>query len=416
MKKVAFYTLGCRVNQYETNAFAEEFIKQGWQVCDFEDDCDLYVINTCAVTAESGRKSGQIIRRAARRGKVAAVGCYCQLEPEKISAIPGVIRVGGNIDKKDVVTGIKNAVFSFENCGYEKMSLCGKTDLFSSCRAYVKIQDGCPNRCSYCIIPAVRGPARSRDLVDIIHECKTLVKAGYSEIVLTGIEVSAYDGAPLGELVKRMSAIDGLRRLRLGSLTPTCIDLTLLNAIRESKVFCPHLHLSVQSGCTRILNLMRRKYSKQMLQERIDLIRSVLPDTLISADIITGFPTETEDEFEETLAFCVENSFVHVHSFPYSPRPGTDAAAMDGQIDKGVRNARNDKLISAAESVREKILSSFVGKTKEILVEKNVDGICTGHTDDFIECSFVGNYAAGDYVAVDIIFAKDGILKGEPLC
>lgn len=415
MKKVAFYTLGCRVNQYETNAFAEEFIRRGWQVCDFDDDCDLYVINTCAVTAESGRKSGQIIRRAARRGNVAVVGCYSQLEPEKISAIPGVIRVGGNVNKGAVVLGLEQAVFSFENCIYERMSLQGKTDLFSSCRAYVKIQDGCPNRCSYCIIPTVRGPVRSRPLVDIISECKTLVASGYSEIVLTGIEVSAYDEAPLWELINQVSAIKSLRRLRLGSLTPTCIDAPLLESMRDCKVFCNHLHLSVQSGCTRILNLMRRKYSKEMLQARIDLIREYLPNALLSADIITGFPTETEKEAQETMEFCVSNRFMHVHSFPYSPRPGTDAAKMGGQLDKSIRNARNDALIAATEKVRTQILGEFVGKNKEILVEKNVSGICVGHTDDFIECSFVGENKAGDYVLVNIISAQDGILKGEAL-
>ncbi len=415
MKKVAFYTLGCRVNQYETNAFAEEFIRRGWQVCDFDDDCDLYVINTCAVTAESGRKSGQIIRRAARRGNVAVVGCYSQLEPEKISAIPGVIRVGGNVNKGAVVLGLEQAVFSFENCIYEQMSIAGKTDLFSSCRAYVKIQDGCPNRCSYCIIPTVRGPVRSRPLVDIISECKTLVAAGYSEIVLTGIEVSAYNEAPLYELIKQVSAIKGIYRLRLGSLTPTCIDVPLLEAMRDSDVFCNHLHLSVQSGCTRILNLMRRKYNKQMLQEKIDLIRKYLPSALISADIITGFPTETEEEAQETVDFCVSNRFMHVHSFPFSPRPGTDAAKMSGQVEKSVRNARNDALITATEKVRTEILGEFIGKNKEILVEKNVAGICVGHTDDFIECTFAGENKAGDYVLVNIISAQNGILKGEAL-
>ena len=415
MKKVAFYTLGCRVNQYETNGFAEEYIKQGWQVCGFDEDCDLYVINTCAVTAESGRKSGQMIRRAAKRGNTVAVGCYSQLCPEKIRAIPGVIRVGGNVNKKAVVMNTEAPVFSFEECGYENFCLEGKTDLFSSCRAYVKIQDGCPNKCTYCIIPAARGNARSRELVDIISECRNLVKAGYSEIVLTGIEVSAYDKAPLGEVIKQVSAIDGVKRLRLGSLTPTCIDRPLLEAMRDSRVFCNHLHLSVQSGCTRILNLMRRKYNKEQLQQRIDLIREMLPQATLSADIITGFPTETEDEAEETLRFCTDNRFMHVHSFPYSERPGTVAAEMKGQVEKRIRAIRNDKLISAANAVREQLLASRIGTKQVILTEKNSGGICTGHTEDFIECSFGGNYSAGDYVEVDIISQEDGALKGEAI-
>ena len=415
MKKVAFYTLGCRVNQYETNGFAEEYIKQGWQVCGFDEDCDLYVINTCAVTAESGRKSGQMIRRAAKRGNTVAVGCYSQLCPEKIRAIPGVIRVGGNVNKKAVVMNTEAPVFSFEGCGYENFCLEGKTDLFSSCRAYVKIQDGCPNKCTYCIIPAARGNARSRELVDIISECRNLVKAGYSEIVLTGIEVSAYDKAPLGEVIKQVSAIDGVKRLRLGSLTPTCIDRPLLEAMRDSRVFCNHLHLSVQSGCTRILNLMRRKYNKEQLQQRIDLIREILPQSTLSADIITGFPTETDDEAEETLRFCTDNRFMHVHSFPYSERPGTVAAEMKGLVEKRIRAIRNDKLISAANAVREQLLASRIGTKQVILTEKNSGGICTGHTEDFIECSFGGNYSAGDYVEVNIISQEDGALKGEAI-
>lgn len=415
MKKVAFYTLGCRVNQYETNGFAEEYIKQGWQVCGFDEDCDLYVINTCAVTAESARKSGQMIRRAAKRGDTVAVGCYSQLCPDKISAIPGVIRVGGNVNKKEVVMNTQTPSFSFEGCGYENFCLEGKTDLFSSCRAYVKIQDGCPNKCTYCIIPTARGNARSRELVDIMQECRNLADAGYSEIVLTGIEVSAYDKAPLGEVIKQVSEIEGIKRLRLGSLTPTCIDRPLLEAMRDSRVFCNHLHLSVQSGCTRILNLMRRKYNKEQLQQRIDLIREILPQAMISADIITGFPTETDAEAEETLQFCVNNRFMHVHSFPYSERPGTEAAVMSGQVDKKIRAKRNDKLISATNKVREQLLAFRIGTKQLILTEKNVCGVCTGHTEDFIECSFEGDFKAGDYVLVNIISQENGILKGEAI-
>lgn len=415
MKKVAFYTLGCRVNQYETNGFAEEYIKNGWQVCGFDEDCDLYVVNTCAVTAESARKSGQMIRRAAKRGDTVAVGCYSQLCPEKIKAIPGVIRVGGNVNKKAVVMNTGEPVFCFDGCGYENICLEGKTDLFSSCRAYVKIQDGCPNKCTYCIIPTARGPARSRELVDIIHECRNLAAAGYSEIVLTGIEVSAYNRVPLGEVIKQVSAIEGVKRLRLGSLTPTCIDRPLLEAMRDSEVFCAHLHLSVQSGCTRILNLMHRKYNKEQLQQRIDLIREILPQATLSADIITGFPTETEEEAEETLQFCVNNRFMHVHSFPYSERPGTLAAEMKGQVEKKIRAERNEKLISAANAVREQLLDLRVGTKQTILTEKNVQSICTGHTEDFIECSFKGDFRAGDYVLVNITSQENGILKGEAI-
>lgn len=413
MKKVAFYTLGCRVNQYETNAFAEEFMRRGWQVCSFEDECDLYVVNTCAVTGESERKSGQIIRRAARRGNVAVVGCYSQLHPEKVKNIEGVIRVGGNVNKLSAVLGEEKPNLSFEGCEYENISVSGKTNLFSSCRAYVKIQDGCPNSCTYCIIPTARGPARSRGLADIIKECKTLVQAGYTEIVLTGIEVSAYNGAKLSDVINEVSSIEGLRRLRLGSLTPTCIDRELLEAMKNSEIFCNHLHLSIQSGCSRILGLMKRKYNKQQLQEKMDLIREILPQAMISADIITGFPTETDEEAEETLEFCVKNELFHVHSFPYSPRPGTVAAGMKGQVDKCVRNRRNDMLISATDKVRHRLLLQRVGKRVEILTEKTDGVCCTGHTEDFIECTFNGRCAVGEYAEVNITSVENGILIGE---
>ncbi len=415
MKKVGFITLGCRVNQYESNALAEAFRRAGWEIGGQDDDCDLYVVNTCAVTAESERKSRQMIRRAAALAPVAVVGCASQLDPERIKAIPGVVFVGGCRDKDAVLSPERFAGFDMSSCSYGSLKVDGSEDLFSSCRAFVKIEDGCPNACSYCIIPTVRGPARSRDIVDIISECERLTAAGYSELVLTGIEVSAYDRAPLSELVSRVSQVKGIRRLRIGSLTPTAVTPELLKSMRESGSFCPHIHLSLQSGCSRILALMKRKYNREQADERMAMIREYLPEAQISADIICGFPTETEQEFYQTVDMCVSGRFLHVHSFPYSPRPGTPAAAMDGQVDPGERKRRNDILINRASEVRDVILRQKIGKTAEILIEKCVSGICSGHTSDFAECSFAGNGRAGDYETVNIIGHINGILKGETL-
>ncbi|HOJ48768.1 MAG TPA: radical SAM protein, partial [Bacillota bacterium] len=277
-KKVAFYTLGCRVNQYETTALAELFIKNGYTIVDFSEKSDLYIINTCAVTAESERKSAQMIRRALREGgKVAVIGCYSQLDPS-LGGIEGVSFIGGSKDKTAVFREAEKLLRAqsaitedtdLTDCSYEQTQIgTAATDIFSTCRAFVKIEDGCNGKCSYCIIPKVRGRVRSRPLEDILLEIQRLAERGYKEVVLTGIETSAYDYAPLSELIRAIDRVRGIERLRFGSLSPKSITDDFLKAAVESRVFMPHMHLSLQSGSDRILKLMRRPYNKKQMCEK----------------------------------------------------------------------------------------------------------------------------------------------------
>jgi threonylcarbamoyladenosine tRNA methylthiotransferase MtaB len=424
-KKVAFYTLGCRVNQYETTALAELFIKNGYTIVDFSDKSDLYIINTCAVTAESERKSAQMIRRALKEGgKVAVIGCYSQLDPE-LGGIGGVSFIGGSKDKTavfreaDKLLQVENPITEdtdLTDCEYEPMQIgTAATDIFSTCRAFVKIEDGCNGRCSYCIIPKTRGKVRSRPLGDIISEVDRLADRGYKEIVLTGIETSAYDYAPLSELIRTIDRIKGIERLRFGSLSPNSITDDFLAAAQESRVFMPHMHLSLQSGSDRILKLMRRQYNKKQMCGKIEKIYAAMPHALLSADLIVGFPTETEDDFQQTLGLVSEYHLSHVHAFPFSPRPGTDAAVMEGRLDVHEVKLRNEKLIKHSLAVKHEIFERKVGSAQKVLVEKAEQGVCSGHTEDFIEVRFSSDrrVETGDIAIVDIISHQDEYLIGR---
>lgn len=424
-KKVAFYTLGCRVNQYETTALAELFIKNGYTIVDFSDKSDLYIINTCAVTAESERKSAQMIRRALKEGgKVAVIGCYSQLDPA-LGGIEGVSFIGGSKDKTAVFREVDKLLQAetpitedtdLTGYEYEPMEIGTETtDIFSTCRAFVKIEDGCNGRCSYCIIPKTRGRVRSRPLVDIISEVNRLADRGYKEIVLTGIETSAYDYAPLSELIRTIDRVKGIERLRFGSLSPNSITDDFLAAAAESRVFMPHMHLSLQSGSDRILKLMRRPYNKKQMCGKIEKIYAAMPNTLISADLIVGFPTETDDDFQQTLNLVSDYHLSHVHAFPFSPRPGTAAAVMEGRIDPHEVKLRNEKLIQHSLAVKQKILEKKIGCTQKVLVEKSEQGVSHGHTEDFLEVRFTSDRSieTGEIPLVDIISSQAEYLIGR---
>lgn len=391
-KTVGIYTLGCRVNMYESCVIAERLKTCGFTV-KRSGNCDYYIVNTCAVTSESERKSRQLIRRCAAIGKVLVVGCASQLNRE-YSEIPNVIYNGGNRNKLAVIDVLRgesicaDSVKSMENADYEQMCLNGTDELFSECRAFIKIQDGCNGKCTYCIIPKCRGGVRSRDAYEIVCEARRLAERGYKEVILTGIEVGAYNKIRLYELLNRVSEVDGVRRLRLGSLSPNVINDEFLSSIAENSKFMPHIHLSLQSCNDRILQLMKRPYRKKEIAERVAAIRRYIPNCMISADIIVGFPSETEEEFNETLDMLKELSIYHVHSFPYSERSGTPAAEMPQSVPKEIRNKRNSYLLAECEKVRKTIFDSFNGKLLSVLVEKIEDGVATGHSEEFIETSF----------------------------
>ncbi len=421
MKTVCIYTLGCRVNQYESVAIAERLQESGYAVTKDDTACDYYILNTCSVTGESQRQSRQLARRFASRGKTAVLGCASQNQKEDFLSLDGVFYVGGCSDKMHVVQAIEEQsvsdhVADMHGALYEPMQVCGTSDLFSTCRAYIKIQDGCNGTCTYCIIPTLRGRSRTRSADEIVEEARRLAHAGYREVVLTGIETSAYGTKPLADLIVRLSDLkdEGLARVRLGSLSLVTIGDVFLDAIARSQNFMPHLHLSLQSGSTRVLRCMRRPYTREQALAKIALAREKLPHVQISADMITGFPTETEEEYLETESFVKASGLMHVHAFPYSEREGTPAASMEGAVPKEVRKERCARLNAVSAACRDEILSSFEGKTVRILVEKIKNGMANGHTEEFLECVFPAESASvGEIVSVAVCGCQGGRLVGK---
>ncbi|MBO4277051.1 MAG: tRNA (N(6)-L-threonylcarbamoyladenosine(37)-C(2))-methylthiotransferase MtaB [Clostridia bacterium] len=405
--KVGICTLGCRVNQYESSAIAEKLKAGGFEVVHSDRGCDYYIVNTCAVTAESERKSRQAVRRMARSGKVAVIGCASQLKPD-VYNMENVFYVGGCREKQACVEAILhdsgariNNVIPMHGAPYEEMAVSGDSGMFSDCRAFIKIEDGCNGKCAYCIIPACRGSVRSRPKGEIIAEANRLVAAGYKEIIVTGIEVGAYNKAPLSEIIDSLSEIKGLYRVRFGSLSPLAVSKSFLESAAKSRNFMPHLHLSLQSCSDKVLKAMRRPYTKKDIYDKVQLIREYLPGCMLSADIITGFPGETEGDFAETVASVAELGLFHVHSFPYSEREGTPAAVMPGKVAPDVRYARNAALLAASAEVKRSILAGFAGKELEVLVEKVTRTGAKGHTREFLEACFAPEgCAVGDIIKV----------------
>ncbi len=398
---VGIYTLGCKVNQYESEAIAECFQKEGFRVQSPTLSCDLYVINTCTVTAESDRKAGQFIRRAIHKNPSAFIlvtGCMAQTQPERVAAITGVDYVCGNAEKQSVVDMAKKLIEHGEKqslpllrvappdaYGFEPMTI----STFGRTRAYVKIEDGCENHCAYCIIPTARGSIRSKRPEDVLKEMACLCRSGCREIVLTGIETGSYgkdlDDYSLSELLCAADRTEGLERLRLGSLDPSQITPVFAERIATLKHLAPHFHLSMQSGSDRILGLMKRKYNTKMALEAIERLRRVMPTVQFTTDIIVGFPGETEEDFEETVRFVEKVGFLTVHVFPYSRRKGTVADQMPGQIEESVKHERVRQLSTRQNELRSRILETWLGETVSVLFETDCDGYSVGHTEHFIE-------------------------------
>lgn len=400
MKTVAFTTLGCRVNQYDTDAMRGLFINSGYKPVDFDEKADIYVINTCSVTNMGERKSRQLIRKAKRTNEDAYIivtGCYAQLAPDAIAAIEGVNLVIGTNNRNKVVELVEqlestekqiNIVRNImEQATFEEMPLYG--DEIDKARAFMKIQEGCNNYCTFCIIPYTRGKLKSRRVDDILEEAKRLVAHGYKEIVLTGIHLGNYgvelpDKPNLAHVVKALLTIEGLQRIRLGSIESVEVSDELIDLMANEPRFCTHLHLPLQAGSDHILKLMNRHYKLQDFKDLVAMLRSRIPGLAITTDIIAGFPGETDEDFDETMNTVKEIGFTHIHAFPYSIREGTPAATMENQVPEAVKKTRVALLNSLGQQGLENFANTLIGKKAEILVEREVDGYYVGFTNEYI--------------------------------
>ena len=397
MKTVAFYTLGCKVNQYETNAIAQIFIKNGYKKIEFNEKADVYVINTCSVTNMADKKSRQIIRQAKTHNNnaiVVATGCYAQVNKEELENIDEIDIIIGNSDKSKILEIVEqyqekyNQVKKIEE--EKEFKDYGTVTYTEKTRAVIKVQDGCNNFCSYCIIPYARGRVRSRKPESVIKEISEIVKTGIKEVVITGIHVASYgkdfeNGIGLIDLLEQINEIEGLSRIRLGSLEPNLITEDFVERLVKVDKICDHFHLSLQSGCDETLKRMNRKYTTNEFRKGVNLLRQKFPSVALTTDIIVGFPGETETEFNQTYKFLEEIKFSKMHVFKYSPRKGTVAAKMKEQINPKIKEERSNKLIELSDKNEIEFLDKYIGKELEILFEsKNQDGYTEGHTTNYI--------------------------------
>ena len=406
MKKVSFYTLGCKVNQYETNAMTQKFKEAGYEIVDMNDDIsDICIVNTCTVTNMSDRKSRHSLRRVKEKNPfaiIAAVGCYAQVAKNDLEKMSEIDIVLGNEEKANIVQYVEkfmenhneNKLIEIEDIASKKeFEDMGQITYTEKTRAFIKVQDGCNQFCSYCIIPYARGRVRSRNAESIIKEITQIAQNGIKEVVITGIHVASY-GRDFGnengliELLEKINEIEGIKRIRLGSLEPKIITEEFMQRLSKLEKMCHHFHLSLQSGCDETLKRMNRKYTTVEVKEIIERLRRYYDDVMLTTDIIVGFPGETEEEFEVTYQFLKEVKLYKMHVFQYSPRKGTRAAVMPNQIDGNIKEARSKKLIELSNENQKMYNQQLVGKEVEVLFEdKEVeDGITyfRGHTQNYI--------------------------------
>ncbi|WP_195659755.1 tRNA (N(6)-L-threonylcarbamoyladenosine(37)-C(2))-methylthiotransferase MtaB [Mediterraneibacter gnavus] len=404
MKKVALHNLGCKVNAYETEAMQEMLEHAGYEIVPFQEGADIYVINTCTVTNIADRKSRQMLHRARKMNPdavVVAAGCYVQAQAEKQVIDPCIDIVLGNNKKQDLLTALqayeeahgdlREVIDINHTKEYENLHL---TKQGEHTRAYIKVQDGCNQFCSYCIIPYARGRVRSRAKEDVVAEVTDLAKNEYQEVVLTGIHLSSYgidfeNEDNLLSLIRAVHEIEGIKRIRLGSLEPRIITEEFVQAIAALPKMCPHFHLSLQSGCNETLKRMNRRYTSEEFYEKCEILRKYFEKPALTTDVIVGFPQETEEEFETTYEFLKKICFYETHIFKYSKREGTKAAVMQGQIPEQIKAKRSARLIELGEKNRRAYEESFLGKTVEVLVEEKSDvngkEMWTGHTKEYMK-------------------------------
>lgn len=404
MKTVAFHTLGCKVNQYDSQAMLELFEQAGYQPGDFDQPCDVYVVNTCTVTGTGDKKSLQAVRRARRLNPAADIivcGCMAQRDGEKLLADTGARLILGTARRAEIVTLLEQAQ-------REHTRLCAVTDVRRAAfepllithqegrtRATLKIQEGCDRFCTYCIIPYVRGGIRSRSVQDVRDEAARLAQAGYREIVLTGIHLTSYgrdlkNGDTLLSVIRAVHDIAGVERIRLGSLEPVIATADFARALGEMPKLCPQFHLALQSGCDSVLRRMRRRYDTAAFRESAQALRAVFPDCALTTDVMSGFPGETDAEHRQSLDFCREMRFARMHVFPYSEREGTAAATMPDPVPRHIREERARELIALGAGMAEDYRRAQLGTVRRVLFEQCAEGVSVGYTPEYMRCEALG--------------------------
>ena len=394
--KASFYTLGCKVNFYETEVNMEIFKKHGYEIVPFEEKADVYVINTCSVTNTGDQKSRKIIREAVKRGNgaiVVVMGCYSQIKYLEAASIPGVSIVIGTNDKSKIIDLVEEykktgkqivKVVDLKNISFEDMSL---EKFESHTRAFVKVQDGCNNFCSFCIIPYTRGLVRSKPKEDVIKEVTTLANNDYKEVVLTGIHTGHYGkdlkNYDFSDLLIELEKIEGLERIRISSIEVKELDDKFMNVLKNSKKIVNHIHIPLQSGSNEILKRMNRRYLMDEYNKKIEMIRNIRPDIAITTDVIVGFPGETDELFNETIESIKNIKFTELHVFPYSRREGTPADKMLNQIDGNIKKERVRLLIGIGKELQYEYYKSLIGKEEELLTETYIDGYLYGHLSNY---------------------------------
>lgn len=412
-KKAAFFSLGCKVNQYETAVIEQEFFRSGYDIVDFEEIADIYIVNTCTVTNMGDKKSRQVIRKAKFKNPqsiVVAAGCYSQVYPDDVKKIEGINIVLGVDNISNIVSIVENYIDDTCITGYGNESInesgvyCEVNEIENSIiyedttnfsgfkertRAYIKIEDGCNNFCSYCIIPYARGSVRSRDIKSILEEAKLLAQKNIKEVVLTGIHIASYgydlEKGRLEDVVKDINNIDGIERIRLGSIEPMIITERFLDALSNLEKFCRHFHLSLQSGCDKILKAMNRNYTSEQYLNCVKLIKQYFPDAAIWTDLITGFPGETNQDFLESNDFVRNSGIVKLHVFPYAQKKGTAAYSYINQVDTNIKKERAKIISKLSDNLYTDFLKKNIGTNSRVLFEKaRNDGLIFGHTSNYI--------------------------------
>lgn len=431
--KVAFYTLGCKVNQYETDLMEKKFEEKKYEIVDFEEKADIYVVNSCSVTNMSTRKTRQILSRAKKNnGTIVLAGCYAQElnEKESIISLKNVDVIIGNEEKNDIVDILEDYLKNNK----EKQDIVYKISDISSVKKYiqkdklqkgrniresVKIEDGCNNFCSYCIIPYVRGRVRSRNIDDIVLEIENLVKSGVGEVVLVGIEIASYGidlnaNISLIDVIEKVNKIEGLKRIRLGSIEPRVLTDDVIERLTKVDKLCPHFHISVQSLDNDVLKRMNRKYTREDIFAIVEKINKKIPNSAFTCDIIVGFPGETEEEFKSTIDGVKKVKFYEVHTFKYSKRKWTRAAKMENQVDGNVANKRSEELISLANELKNEYMKKYIGKKQDVLIESYKSGYLYGYTSNYIKVKIKGDRKLwGCLLKIELNSIEEELMLGD---